>query len=251
MPLFIYGITESDNLQPIQAKAIIDPDAKVEVLSCGSLCAIASHIQDKDVLPIRRNLLGHSKVLEEVMEQQTVIPMQFGVIVDDQGILCQLINNNLQTLKTMIDELDGRIEVGIKMRWDEKIVFHEIIQDHPQLHKTGADLNNRDENETYYDRIELGRTVSQIIEMKRIDEGNTVLNRLAPNAVKVIKLDPSDEFTIINLALLVEKSQEENLFKEVQAIDEIEGERMQIKYVSPIPPYNFVSQKLDWQKNAA
>ncbi|MEM7621368.1 MAG: GvpL/GvpF family gas vesicle protein [Pseudomonadota bacterium] len=251
MPFFIYGITQSKPETPVLAKPIVKSDASLEYLECGDLYCIISEVDDEDILPVRRNLLGHSKILEEVMAEHTVIPMQFGIVMDHQSVIENIIKENASVLKNMLENLAGRIEVGLKVRLEEKEVFAEIAKDHPALQKTGATLNAKNENEVYYDRIELGRSVSKVIEEKRRDELQSLINRVAPHVIKLVELETGDEFTIANLALLVNKDKEQALYNDIVELDASQGERMHIKYVSPIPPYNFVSVQLNWQKDAA
>lgn len=251
MPFLIYGITKNPLHQDIEAKAIVNPDAEIMCVPCEGFIAIVSEVPDEEILPLRRNLLGHSKVLEEIMTHQTVIPMQFGIVLDTENTIHNVIYENKDILQTVFHDIDGKIEVGVKVRWEEKVIFEEIAQEHPSLQKTGASLNSKDQNETYYDRIELGRSVGRIIEQKRNHDLNTLITVLSPYAARLIHLESADEFTVANLALLVDKDREPALFDEVQKIDSEQNGRVHIKYVSPVPPYNFVSGKLILQKTAA
>jgi hypothetical protein len=109
----------------------------------------------------------------------------------------------------------------------------------------------RDEQQTYYDRIDLGRAIGSALEEKRTTERRRLLQIVKPFAVEVKDLDPIDDAMFAHFALLVDKSAEPALYETIVALEQSQSSRLTFRYVAPIPPYNFVTVNLDWDQRAA
>jgi hypothetical protein len=53
-----------------------------------------------------------------------------------------------------------------------------------------------------------------------------------------------------HFALLVEKTAEPALYETIVALERSQSSGLTFRYVAPIPPYNFVTVKLDWDRRA-
>lgn len=249
--LYVYAVTRADAPVPAHAGAVGGAGATLRLLPCGELAVLVSAFPEPEILAARRHMLTHTKVLEALMAEATILPMRFGVIVDGEAHVRAAVLPRADKLMAMLDDLSDRIEVGIRASWTEAVLYREIVASRPDLGRMGAGLVKRDAAETYYDRIELGRCVEEAMALKRQDERRLLTDRLAPFSVRYVDLPNSDDMNVMNLALLVDKAREPALFAEIEAIERTEGERLQIKYVAPVPAYNFVAMKLDFMPPTA
>lgn len=241
---YVYAITHAGHGVPTGAQAVAEPHQPLLMIECGALSVLVSCISDDEILATRRNMLAHTRVLEAAMAHKAVLPARFGIIAKTQEAVRAAMEPQSGLLLEMLAQLDGRIEVGIRACWDEQILYRELVAANPALGRTGSVLLKRSENESYYDRIELGRQVDSAMAVKRHEERRDLTERLKPFVVRYIHLPETDDMSVMNIALLVERFRENDLFREIQAIEAKDPARLQIKYVSPVPAYNFVKLRL-------
>jgi hypothetical protein len=246
---YVYGLIRTEDHGPIAAPAVGDPNQPVTMFGCGRLAALVSTIDQPEIMPARRHMLAHTKVMEAAMADRPVLPMRFGIIVPSPATLLQAIGPRSQELRALLDQIDGRIEVALKASWNEPLMWREVAAEHPQLAVSGRALVSRGEQQTYYDRIELGRAIGAALEEKRATERRRLLQIVTPFAVEVKDLSPIDDAMFAHFALLVDKAAEPALYETIAALEQSQSSRLTFRYVAPIPPYNFVTVKLDWDQH--
>jgi hypothetical protein len=247
---YVYGLIRAEDQQPIAAPGLGDPSQPVTIIGSGGIAAVVSATDQTEMMPTRRQMLAHTKVLEAAMADRPVLPMRFGVIVPSPAALLRVIVPRSQELRALLDRIDGRIEVALKASWNEQVMWREVAAEHPQLAANGRALKTRGEQQTYYDRIELGRAIGTALEEKRADARRRLLESVAPFAVEVKDMALLDDAMFAHFALLVEKTSEPALYQTVQALEQSQTSGLTFRYVAPIPPYNFVTLNLDWDQRA-
>src|SRR5437763_814698 len=79
-------------------------------------------------------------------------------------------------------------------------------------------------------------------------EAAALLDVLEPLAVATQMNKNLGDLMLLNAAFLVDKSQEEAFGAQVQALGEAQAGRLIFDYVGPLPPYNFVDIRLNWEE---
>jgi len=245
---YVYGLIRAEDHHPVSAPAVGDPSQPVVIISSGGIAALVSAIDQAEIMPTRRQMLAHTKVLEVAMADRPVLPMRFGIIVPSHTKLLQMIGPRSQELRGLLGQIDGRIEVALKASWNEQVMWREVAAEHPHLAVSGRAMMGRGEQQTYYDRIELGRAIGTALEEKREAERRRLLAIVKPFAVQVKELAPVDDTMFAHFALLVEKTAEPALFETVAALERSRSSGLTFRYVAPIPPYNFVTLSLDFDQ---
>jgi hypothetical protein len=151
-------------------------------------------------------------------------------------------------LSGMLDAMEGRCEMGLKAFWYEDVVFQEIVHDNPTIRRMRDGLAGRAVEETYYDRIRLGELVENELKGRRGRDSENVVNRLRPLAEKTLINPPIADHMIVNAAFLIARAKETEFDAMVRALDAELGQRLLIKSVGPVAPYNFVNVKLHWAR---
>ena len=247
---YVYGLIRAEDQHPITASAVGDPNQPVTIVGDGRIAALVSAIDQPEIMPTRRQMLAHTKVLEVAMADRPVLPMCFGIIVPSPTTLLQVIGPRSQELRALLAQIDGRIEVALKASWNEQMMWREVASEHPRLAVSGRALISRGEQQTYYDRIELGRAIGAALEEKRAASRQRLREIVAPFAVQVKELAPIDDAMFAHFALLVEKTVEPALYQTIVALEKSQNSGLTYRYVAPIPPYNFVTLALDFDQRA-
>jgi hypothetical protein len=129
-------------------------------------------------------------------------------------------------------------------------VFAEIVAADAELCRLRDRLRSRPAQETYFERVELGRRVEAALLQRRGEEAAAILAILAPLAERSAALRALDDDMIVNHAFLVPRSQERAFDARMEHVAERCGARVALRYVGPVPPYNFVTVRADWLGDA-
>jgi hypothetical protein len=167
--------------------------------------------------------------------------MRFGSVARDDGSVESFLSQKHDDLAKALKELHGRAELAVKVSWrDRDAIFREILAEDESIRQLRDAIVGRPESETKDQRVELGRQTAGIMEQKRKEEGDRIVERLRPKAVDVELHPLLSESMILNGAFLVERNALGAFDEAVSALGSQEMERLAVKYVGPLPPYSFV-----------
>jgi hypothetical protein len=191
-------------------------------------------------------MLNHTKVLEEVMERHSILPVRFNTISPDRAMLERLLVARYDELIGELERMNGKIEVGVKALWYEGIVFQEILAERADIRQLRDSLQGKSPDSTYYERIRLGEMVEEAVRRKRSLDEDMILTRLSPYAVQFRANDIFGERMIVNAAFLIDRQREPEMDAAIRALDAQQTQRVLFRYVGPVPPYNFVNLVIHW-----
>jgi hypothetical protein len=221
----------------------------IRILEYRDLVAIVSDTSRPRYELRREYLLGHERVLEEALKRSDLLPVAFSTIAgSDEAIRDQLLQRRFDELHTYLEEVRDRIELDLKVLWNQEALFAEVVEDNEEIRELQATTAGQPEDATYYDRIRLGQLTEAAIAAKGEAESAAILDALEPLAVDSRVNQNFMEMMILNAAFLVDKSRESVFDARVTAMGEMQAGRLIFKYVGPLPPYNFVTIKVQWEK---
>jgi hypothetical protein len=197
----------------------------------------------------RRNMMAHTKVLEEVMQEFTILPVRFGTIAPSvEAIQEKLLKRRFGEFHGLLQEMESRVELGLKAFWYEDIIFNEIVEDNPPIRRLRDSLMGRPSEETYYERIRLGEMIEAAMWKKRDEDAEKILTLLRPLVYKTRANKVVMDRMVLNAAFLVKEARQAEFDAAVDKLDEEMGKRLIFKYVGPVPPYNFVNIVVHWDE---
>ncbi|MEM7034556.1 MAG: GvpL/GvpF family gas vesicle protein [Chloroflexota bacterium] len=246
---YLYCIAQTSEITPLTSASMGDSDATpLETIHYQDLTAVISHSPIQTYERSRRYMTTHTKVLEEVMANYPILPVQFGTVAPDKNCITdKLLERRYDELQTKFEQIAGKIELGLKVIWYKDVVFEGILEETPSIRTLRDQLLNQSEAESYYDRIELGKMVEAALEAKRVATYETILDPLRPIAHAVKEKPPQMDRMVVNAAFLIEAQQEAVFDAAIQELDAVLGKQMLFKYVGPVPPYNFVNIVVNWE----
>lgn len=184
--------------------------------------AIASEHRDSLVHPDEPDLWAHERIIEDLMDRSTVLPMRFGSTVPDEASLLKILGERRGEFERLIDRVRGRVELSVRAQ---------VIVAEPVPARSAALADAGGPGTAYLlERREIqGRADDALA---RIHEPLATLAR--DNARKTGGLRPG----AFKGAYLVDRDRVEEFRARVgQLADEIEGAR--IVCTGPWPPYSF------------
>jgi hypothetical protein len=249
--LYVYGLMhQADALDVADwGQGVCGGDVRL-LQPPGQLATLVSDIAPGTVAQTRRNMLAHTRVLERAMARHTVLPVRFGTIAPDPALLGLCLARNDAAFRLALADIEDRVELGVKASWREGVVFAEIVAADAELCRLRDRLRSRPAQETYFERVELGRRVEAALLQRRGEEAAAILAILAPLAERSAALRALDDDMIVNHAFLVPRSQERAFDARMEHVAERCGARVALRYVGPVPPYNFVTVRADWLGDA-
>lgn len=244
---YLYCIIRSSESKVYANRGVGERGDPVHTIQYQDLAAIVSDSPIVEYDSSRRNMMAHTKVLEEVMGDGTILPVRFGMVAPSADAVQTMLQTRYKELVGMLGEIDGRVELGLKAFWFEDVTFREIVEEHAPIRQLRDSLMGRSPEETYYDRIQLGEMVEAAMSKKRDEDAQTILNYLEPLTELTCRNKTITDRMVLNAAFLVKRANENAFDLAVQQLDTVMGKRMVFKYVGSAPPYNFVNLVIHWK----
>ncbi len=195
----------------------------------------------------RENTIAHEKAIEEVMKEYTVLPVRFCTIAGDEEKVRKILEKECENFKGLLNNLKDKKELGLKAIFKED-VYNDILEKYEDIKTLKAKLERLPPGKTHYQLMEIGRMVESALEKERKFHKDNILNVLSPFAADTRSNNTYGERMIINAAFLVKKDNEAGFDQKVQELDAEAGGRIGFKYITIVPPFNFVNLAIDTSK---
>jgi hypothetical protein len=234
---YVYGIVASSARVP--ARGGIE-DAPLELVSSDGIAALVSDVTG-ELRMGRDAMTAHARVLEEAHALATVLPMRFGVVMEDvDAVRCDLLDAHGQELAGQLVEFAGKVELKLRAMYEEETLLREVVREDRDVAELRASLRGHSEDATYYARIRLGELIASAVERKRAVDAAQILGSLSALALAVDVAEPSHERIALGASFLVEQSRLGEFDAAVDRVGVTQAGRMRLRYTGPLPPHSFV-----------
>lgn len=188
-------------------------DKEVYMVNYNDLTAVVSEAPVKEYEPNEENIAKHKEVSLAVLKNHTVLPVAFGMVFKNRGILTSTMRKVYALLKRNLRLIDNKIELGVKA------IFPVDEEGLKNLLK--------------------GKTVEEF----RKEYESEIVETLGKAAVESSKGKLFSEKLALNLSFLVNKDKMDEFSKTLGELND-KYPTLKIKYTGPWPPYNFVDIKI-------
>lgn len=217
---------------------------KVYTINYQDLAAVVSETEVKEYDPTRENILAHNHVLEEIMKENLLLPVSFGIIAENEEKVIELLRQTYSEFKRELKKLKGKIELGIKVFWEKDAVIKEIESGGKDFQEFRKRVGFSSAKEVKNTQLEVGKLVeSTVIKWER-KYARKIYSFLKEIAEDSCVNKPFGIKMLLNSSFLVDKDKEKDFDKRVNELAKKYENKLKFKYVGPIPPYNFVNIKL-------
>lgn len=248
---YIYCVGYAEALRqdgsPVSAPGI--EGDKVRTVEYADLAALVSDSHTSRYEVSRDAVMAHERVIEEAMARTDVLPAAFGMVASsDQEVQEKLLKGQLDELHRSLEHIRGRIEVDLRVLWNQDALFAEIVAENDNIRALRDSLVGQPPDAAYEERIQLGELTDAAINRKREQQAESIVETLKPLVADMRLNNIFADMMILNAAFLVDKSQEPALGAKVEALAESNGGRQTYNYIGPLPPYNFVNIRLQQEE---
>jgi hypothetical protein len=261
---YIYGMINSN--KALRFSIALDSvgengTARVYTISYMDVSAVVSDTEivnytyrHKDILA--RQLLKHQRVIEEIMPQHSVIPMQVGVFAHDENEVLEILSRGHKIIKKVFATIRDKIEIDVAATWsDFNSVLKEVGEEKEILaHK--ARLLANPEGISADERMKIGFMVKQVLDKKREKYVQEIQSSLKSVSLESRAHELMDDKMVINAAFLINKAECSDFEREVEKLNAKFNEKLNFRCVGPLPLYSFYTleimklkfEEIDWAK---
>jgi hypothetical protein len=239
---YVYGLVGADTDLP-DGLAGLGPSRRVSTIAHGRVAAIVSDVPTDRPLGTRDDLLAHEAVVDTVAATVAVLPMRFPAVVEEEGVVKELLAPHHDHFEAVLGELEGRVQFTLKGRYEQDVVLREVLEGHNEIQGLQEKVRELPEEASYYDRVRLGELVVAALEERRDDEAAQMLERLRPFAVSTVANPPGQPEDLINAAFLVERDRVREFEDAVEDLGRGVIDRVRLRLLGPLAPYDFVPEE--------
>jgi len=243
---YVYAIIPAARAnQEYEALAFASPDGRFEVATDGEFAALISEssIDGFADLPrgqLMRYLTLHQRAVEALMTGAPVLPVKFGTLLADAEQVRTVLYLGQHDFRSALEMVGHRREVDVAVTWEPARLFAEIAQE-PRIAALKVQVAGLSAEEALQGRIALGEVVKELFDARRNQLRDELVAEIIPCATRW-RLNPlMDDSMVMNVACLVDATQEEVLEDRVSDLDQRHNDQLHFRLVGPLPPYSFAT----------
>ena len=210
----------------------------------GRVAAVVSDCARQKLRPERAHLAAHKEVLKRLMLDSTVLPMAFGTIADDVKAVRRLLSLNQEVILEQLERVAGKVEMGLRVKWDVPNIFEYFIDIHPELRAARDRLLGNQREPRQEDRIELGQLFDRILNEDREAHSEKLEEALAPCCAEIKRSPLRNVNEVANLNCLAGRDDQKQLEEAVFQAASLFDNNYAFDLNGPWAPHNFVEMDL-------
>ena len=236
--LLIHGIIQlpEDNTPEIEP---------LEMVVYRDLVMLFSRLDDATVAnmdatsPARRaRLADYRQTNNRLAVRYPMLPMRFGMVVDDADEIQNFLSGNYLYLHTVLEQLSNKVEFVVRISWDLPTVLHYLHEQQivPIPTIVGSEPDRR---------IEVGCLLYQATERHKQVLREQLWTYLDAIIIERCELPREADSTLVNTSLLIVRDDEALLEQAIGAYAEASPDYLELDYSGPLPPYSFAPLRFE------
>jgi len=238
---YIYCVIESDQPQSFGPFGIGGRGDQLHTICFNGVAALVSDAPLGKYRVSRENSLSHEKAIETAMAEYTVLPVRFATVAEDEEKVRRILQKERDRFKDLLAGIKNKTELGLKAIFEETVIYKDILEKYEDIRVLKGKIVTLAPEKSHNQRREIGRMVEEALQREKEIVKEDILDTLSPLAAEVKTNDTYGELMIINAAFFVEKGKEADFDQQVQQLGDKYSEKVTLKYVGPLPPFNFVN----------
>ena len=230
--LYCYGVTWAGSAERQRAGGL--GGKSVEPVRFEELAALASEASPEKVRARRADLMCHFDVLARAFERDTVIPLRFGMVFDDEETLVEdFLQPRRDELLALLKELRDRVELRVTAHYSEEAVLAEVVRQNPRIARLRGGSSQPQ-------LLELGELIAGELRARTSSDALAIVDRLGRLSLDREVDDEPIEHQVLRASFLVERKRVPEFDKAMDQLASDQAGRIDFKYVGPLPPHSFV-----------
>jgi len=268
MGKYIYGIILRLDSSQTESE-VVDSDREIDFGHCGltgnekvytvSHKNISAVVSDSEITDynislkatVAQYLLGHQRVIERVMEDFIVVPMRLGTFAYSKDELRYVLSKVYPMAKDIFNNIFGKTEIDVVATWNDFSAVLKEAGEEKEIKEIKEKLSVSQAAITLDDQIKIGVMVKKALDKKKEECAGKIEKVLKTTSSEMKLYDLTDDKMVINTAVLIDKTKQEDLYREVEQLNAKFQEKLNFKCVGPLPPYSFCTleiKRMDFKK---
>jgi len=240
---YIYGIIDSSNEAEFNISGLNGSGPVYSIAHQDLSCVVSDYSGEEfssmSKEEVVRCLLAHQVVVEHAMREHTVLPVKFGTVLTTSDEVRSLLSRGHSQFGDALAWIRDKVEIEVAATWDTKQILQEISAE-PEIIRARKAIAVRGKP-TLREQIQLGRMVKVSMDKRRTSYRERMINFLMSVSVDVqINALVSDQM-VMNVAFLVDKTNQEEFDSCVKQLDDIFDNQINFRIIGPLPPYSFAT----------
>jgi hypothetical protein len=235
--VYVYGVLRTEQALRFGPIGLGVPPAEVGTIVYQGLGAVVSKGPLGVPDPTRDNVLTHHRVQEAVILEHTLLPTAFGLTFPAPEDVTELLRSAHDAFSGVLARLEGHIELGLKVLWDQDRVARELEQAEPELGQLAGQPPGSPA------RHEYERRLAGALRERAQREGEALVKALRPVAAAARVVSPVGERMMLNAVFLVAREREAAFDARVRALA-ANHEMLTFQFTGPWAPYHFADIRL-------
>ncbi|HBE80152.1 MAG TPA: hypothetical protein DDW65_20575 [Firmicutes bacterium] len=248
---YVYGIIfGSDELQTTG----ID-NSPVYTIFCRDIGALVhacapNPYESTDRAQVEKWLRQHQDVLDQAFKlTSSVVPMTFDMIIDGSSaanpddVLQDWLQERYSPIKSLLEQLSGRAEYGIKINCSIETLTEKVTQENPEIIELSNRIATMNKGTAYLFKSELAQKIRKAVEEECKLLAKKIIAEVRPlvSDLKENKLDSeisNNQKPILNMAILAEADKIEVIGAFLESLQT--KSQYTVVFTGPWPAYSFV-----------
>ncbi|TQK42648.1 gas vesicle protein GvpL/GvpF [Streptomyces sp. SLBN-118] len=243
---YVYGVVPEpeDRAPALDLPGVGDPEAQATFVRHRGIAAVVSAVPTDRPLGTPEDLHAHARVLDSLAASTAaVVPFRFGTVLPDvRTVVDELLEEGRDDFTEILERLDGQAQFTLRARYVQDAVLREVLGENPKIARLREEVAARDEAAGYYQRVELGRAITDAIADKRNSDTVEIQRRLAPFAVATATAEPTVAEGVVNASFLVPQAKWAAFEKAAEELAAQWHGRIHLRLLGPLAPYDFVDE---------
>ena len=242
--IYLYGLLEPGPAPALPLGTLRGVTGPVEVSELPEGWLIHGPADEEEILPRRRNLLAHTRVLEACLGARALLPMRFGMVAADLQAVGQLIASQQERIVEQADKVRGHVELGVRVGFPREAALSATIADDATLRAEHARLEAM-RRPPHFQVAEFGRRLAEALDRRRTDAQRRLIAALSGAAADHVISAPESDVQVLAMEALLPRGGEAAFTRAVETASEsvrafAGGAEPVIRIVGPVPAFNFV-----------
>ncbi len=236
---YVYAVVAADAVLPENLEGL--DGAPLRTVVSGAVAAVVADVAVERGPGRRGDLMAHSQVVDGLAADQVVVPVQFGSLMpDERSVVEDFLRLHEDRFAAYLTELEGRSQFTLRATYHEGAALAEVVRADPEIAELRARTRDLPESEGYALRVRLGELVSRAMERKREDDSAVLLDAVTPYVAAVAPRAGGGIDHVVDVATLVDDTRREEFEQQMEWLAEAVHERMRLRLMGPMAPYDFV-----------
>ncbi len=253
--IYLYGLLAPDfDTDATTLTALEGVTGEVALANLGPALLVHGRCEETEILPRRRHLLAHARVLETLAGAGAVLPMRFGMITPSIETVAAALTQQKDDLAAQFAAVQGCAEYGIRVVFPRDAALPAAVDGNAALARERSRLlaaGRAGRMET----AEFGRQLAEVVDRRRAATQRELVAALAPEFASYVLRAPEEDVQVLAVDALVPDSRADGLGARIEALARASafapGAEPQVSIVGPGPAYSFVRLTLELARQAA